>query len=108
MSRLAECSLRWAQLPRIAPHVERGSMDSAPPLSTNSQLSINGSTPHPPASEPYPVHGIPASSGATFGVDLGEQLARDGAEVPKVVEKCAKAIETFGELRPDDPLTELT
>jgi hypothetical protein len=29
-------------------------------------------------------------------VDLGEQLARDGIEVPKVVEKCAQAIEAYG------------
>ncbi|OCF32411.1 GTPase activating protein [Kwoniella heveanensis CBS 569] len=40
--------------------------------------------------------GIPAATGATFGVDLGEQLARDGTEVPKVVEKCAQAIEAYG------------
>lgn len=47
--------------------------------------------------EQYAVPGIPASSGATFGVDLGEQLGRDGVEVPRVVEMCAKAIEEYGE-----------
>jgi len=36
--------------------------------------------------------------GPTFGIDLGEQLARDGTEVPRVVEKCAQAIEAYGEL----------
>lgn len=46
--------------------------------------------------EPYAVPGIPASTGATYGVDLGEQLMRDAVEIPKVVEKCAKAIEEFG------------
>ncbi|RXK35170.1 GTPase activating protein [Tremella mesenterica] len=46
-------------------------------------------------SEEYAIPGIPASTGATFGVDLGEQLARDGSEVPKVVEKCAEAIEEY-------------
>lgn len=48
------------------------------------------------SSDGYVVPGIPASSGHTFGVDLGEQLARDGIEVPKVVEKCAQAIEAYG------------
>jgi hypothetical protein len=46
--------------------------------------------------EQYAVPGIPASTGATFGVDLGEQLQRDGVEVPRVVELCAKAIEAYG------------
>ncbi|WVO15490.1 hypothetical protein L204_103148 [Cryptococcus depauperatus] len=44
----------------------------------------------------YVPSGIPASTGATFGVDLGEQLLRDETAVPKVVEKCAQAIEMYG------------
>jgi hypothetical protein len=32
----------------------------------------------------------------TFGVDLGEQMLRDGVEVPRVLEKCAEAIELYG------------
>ncbi|BGP17900.1 Rho GTPase-activating protein [Rhodosporidiobolus nylandii] len=32
----------------------------------------------------------------TFGVDLGEQMSRDGVEVPRVLEKCAEAIELHG------------
>lgn len=40
---------------------------------------------------------VPTMSGATFGVELGEQLVRDGREVPKIVEKCAEAIEAYGE-----------
>ncbi|KAM0786281.1 hypothetical protein ACM66B_001761 [Microbotryomycetes sp. NB124-2] len=32
----------------------------------------------------------------TFGVDLGEQMARDGAEVPRVLEKCCEVIEMLG------------
>ncbi|CEQ41510.1 SPOSA6832_03229, partial [Sporobolomyces salmonicolor] len=32
----------------------------------------------------------------TFGLDLGEQMARDGVEVPRVLEKCAEAIELHG------------
>lgn len=52
-----------------------------------------------PASTQVDVYspGIPASSMATFGVDLGDQLARDGVEIPKVVEKCCQAIEAYGE-----------
>jgi hypothetical protein len=38
----------------------------------------------------------PVSSTATFGVELGAQMVRDGTEIPKVVEKCAEAIEMFG------------
>lgn len=32
----------------------------------------------------------------TFGVDLGDQMARDGVEVPRVLEKCCEAIELHG------------
>ncbi|POY73436.1 hypothetical protein BMF94_3774 [Rhodotorula taiwanensis] len=38
----------------------------------------------------------PAAAYPTFGVDLGEQMTRDGVEVPRVLEKCAEAIELFG------------
>ncbi len=42
----------------------------------------------------------PAFSGPppnpTFGVDLGEQMLRDGVEVPRLLEKCAEAIELHG------------
>ncbi|KAK8844139.1 hypothetical protein IAR55_006933 [Kwoniella newhampshirensis] len=103
-------------LPPLPPHVQR-SADVAAAASSGvstqsshvSQISINSATTnttttngisHPPeqasSSEGYAAPGIPASTGATFGVDLGEQLQRDGAEVPKVVEKCARAIEAYG------------
>ncbi|BGO95571.1 hypothetical protein NBRC10512_007828 [Rhodotorula toruloides] len=41
---------------------------------------------------------IPAAavSQPTFGVDLGEQMARDNVEVPRILEKCAEAIEIHG------------
>lgn len=41
--------------------------------------------------------GPPAVSGSTFGVELSEQVVSEGTEVPKVVEKCAQAIEAYGE-----------
>ncbi|ORX39261.1 hypothetical protein BD324DRAFT_619059 [Kockovaella imperatae] len=81
-------------LPRMPPHAERGSTDGGVPVSSQaSQITSNGGN---PSTEGYPASGLPAASGATFGVDLGEQLARDGTEVPKVVEKCAAAIEAYG------------
>ncbi|TFK52005.1 RhoGAP-domain-containing protein [Heliocybe sulcata] len=32
----------------------------------------------------------------TFGVDLADQMARDGVEVPPIMEKCCEAIEKYG------------
>ena len=32
----------------------------------------------------------------TFGVDLAEQMARDGVEIPLIMEKCCAAIEKYG------------
>jgi hypothetical protein len=41
--------------------------------------------------------GVPSvAGGPTYGVDLGDQLARDGGEVPRVVEKCVQAVEAYG------------
>ncbi|KAK1922699.1 hypothetical protein DB88DRAFT_496005 [Papiliotrema laurentii] len=88
-------------LPRLPPHVERSQTESSVTTTSGSVTGpgqTNGSTPAPqqiPA-DMYVPPGLPASSGATFGVDLGEQLARDGREIPKVVEKCAQAIEAYG------------
>lgn len=31
-----------------------------------------------------------------FGVDLSYQMERDGADIPKVVQKCAEAVEAHG------------
>ena len=33
---------------------------------------------------------------STFGVDLGEQMARDDVDVPQIVVKCCEAIEKYG------------
>ncbi|KAL7421093.1 hypothetical protein Q5752_003977 [Cryptotrichosporon argae] len=78
-------------LPPLPPHVQSQNGFAQVPASN----VINLNTPAAPATE-YVIPGIPANTGATFGVDLGEQLARDGTEVPRVVEKCAQAIEAFG------------
>ncbi|GJN90452.1 hypothetical protein Rhopal_003463-T1 [Rhodotorula paludigena] len=59
-----------------------------------------------PADEGYPSsHNLASFSSAsqlaaptnrTFGVDLGEQMVRDNVDVPRVLEKCAEAIELYG------------
>lgn len=105
------------QLPPLPPHVQRsievnGSQTTGPnafqaPTSQSLQStpptqSSNGGALEPGGSgsnespEQYVIPGIPASTGHTFGVDLGEQIIRDGTEVPLVVQKCAQAIEAFG------------
>ncbi|KAK4689393.1 Rho GTPase-activating protein RGD1, partial [Tremellales sp. Uapishka_1] len=99
-------------LPPLPPHVQASAnamaAASAPQLThPNGMNGLNGSggpngnnipQSNIPinAAQDYAAPGIPSSSGATFGVDLGEQLLRDGTEVPKVVEKCAEAIEAYG------------
>ena len=88
--------LMVSQLPRLPPHLEKSADSMSAQANTNG--IINASVPGTiiPA-EGYNVPGIPASTGATFGVDLGEQLQRDGTEIPNVVEKCAEAIEAYGQ-----------
>ncbi|KAH7905642.1 Rho GTPase activation protein [Hygrophoropsis aurantiaca] len=39
---------------------------------------------------------IPDRGRPTFGVDLAEQMARDGVELPPVIEKCCTTIEKYG------------
>ncbi|KAF9054607.1 GTPase activating protein [Panaeolus papilionaceus] len=41
-------------------------------------------------------HEIPDKGRPTFGIDLGEQMARDNVEVPLIVVKCCEAIEKYG------------
>lgn len=44
-------------------------------------------------------------TGSTFGIELSDQIVSEGTEIPKVVEKCAQAIEAYGELMPPSPAT---
>jgi Rho GTPase-activating protein RGD1 len=39
---------------------------------------------------------VPVKPRPTFGVDLAVQMARDGVEVPPIMEKCCQAIEKYG------------
>jgi hypothetical protein len=102
---------RSFQLPPLPPHVQK-SLDhsdsqsvksgSTELYSAPSQATSYGqptSQPETPDTNSYAVLGIPASTGHTFGVDLGAQLERDKVEVPRVLEKCAEAIELFGDFQ---------
>ncbi|GAA6053119.1 hypothetical protein JCM3770_002862 [Rhodotorula araucariae] len=54
-------------------------------------------SPHPSANNLQSFASVPAApTRPTFGVDLGEQMARDNVDVPRVLEKCAEAIELHG------------
>jgi hypothetical protein len=59
---------------------------------TNGELSQIPSLPSAYNPGPPPV------TGNTFGIALSEQVVSEGTEIPKVVEKCAQAIEAYGEL----------
>lgn len=39
---------------------------------------------------------MPDKGRPIFGVDLAEQMTRDGVEIPRIVEKCCQAIEKYG------------
>lgn len=41
-------------------------------------------------------HGNGGLRTPTFGVPLGDQMARDQVEVPKIVVKCCEAVERYG------------
>ncbi|SCV74859.1 BQ2448_7888 [Microbotryum intermedium] len=70
--------------PRRDGPTEDGTMTSSKPVLTprSSALAM---------SQNYAAPMLP-----TFGIDLGEQMARDGVEVPRVLEKCCEAIELHG------------
>ncbi|KAG8855526.1 hypothetical protein FRB96_007030 [Tulasnella sp. 330] len=69
-------------------------LNNPPP--TNGHSVASPPTPsYPPAilaaMAQYPDRGLP-----TFGVHLAEQMLRDAVEVPRILEKCCGAIETYG------------
>lgn len=86
--------------------VQSPKAESSPRLSTSStmhQLSSQPSTYFPqqqvtsPESRSSVSLPVASTSKAIFGVDLGEQVARDDVDVPLVVEKCAAVIEEHGQ-----------
>jgi Rho GTPase-activating protein RGD1 len=67
------------KLPPLPQHVDR----------TN-PIPHNVNTPNSSHSQ------LPDRSKVTFGVDLAEQMVRDGVEVPPIMVKCCEAIEKHG------------
>ncbi len=106
-SRLSPLNISYAvrrQTPALPPHVlalQQAQTQSSVATSNVAQGDTNSNQSMPGAYTPtVPSH-------ATFGVELGEQMVRDGTEIPKVVEKCALAIEEFGELHVGAPCDEI-
>lgn len=60
------------------------------PAGPNQGLQSQNSTTEPSTSP------TPEKTAPTFGIDLAEQLIRDGVDLPKVMEKCCQAIEKWG------------
>jgi hypothetical protein len=105
------------QLPSIPPHVQQtqslqsnpSSSSSHPNLnpyqppsstsldnsSSSSQAITSSSSSASSAAEAYPTS-AEGRGGGVFGVDLTEAMQRDGDEVPRILETCAKAIEERG------------
>ncbi|KAG8832673.1 hypothetical protein FRC17_000892 [Serendipita sp. 399] len=63
-----------------------------PPLPAYPTPNHNLSSQHNLASS----RGHTDRSGGTFGVDLVEQMERDGGQVPRIVIKCCEAVEKYG------------
>lgn len=81
----------------------RHSLQADSPWCRRSQPNRPTASPLPQSStlQSFSSSSIPAAPAAppsrpTFGVDLGEQMARDNVDVPRVLEKCAQAIELHG------------
>ncbi|KAI0251408.1 hypothetical protein BJV78DRAFT_1211324 [Lactifluus subvellereus] len=66
-------------LPPLPQHIDRAN-----------PIPHNANTPNSSHSQ------LPERSRTTFGVDLAEQMARDGVEVPLIMVKCCEAIEKHG------------
>ncbi|GJJ11509.1 hypothetical protein Clacol_005742 [Clathrus columnatus] len=62
-------------------------LPAVPPQGLQSQNSNNTDS---------PALQIPEKLSPTFGIDLAEQLIRDGVDLPKVMEKCCQTIEKWG------------
>jgi hypothetical protein len=53
-------------------------------------------TPHSANTPSSSYSQLPDRIRPTFGVDLAEQMTRDGVEVPPIMVKCCEAIEKYG------------
>ena len=69
--------LSFIKLPPLPQHIDRATTHSANTTSSShSQL--------------------PDRAKSSFGVDLAEQMVRDGVDVPPIMVKCCEAIEKYG------------
>ncbi|GAA5833122.1 hypothetical protein JCM11251_006522 [Rhodosporidiobolus azoricus] len=98
---MQQFALNWQMSGQRGPRREGPADEGFPNRPT---VSPRGSHNNLAALSSYTLPSSSASGGArpgaptrpTFGVDLGEQMARDGVDVPRVLEKCAEAIELHG------------
>ena len=84
--------------PRRDGPTEDGFVGPSSPILSSSLTDSPQVAPRPvlsPRSSVVPLYQGPPTR-PTFGVDLGEQMHRDGLEVPRVLEKCCQAIELHG------------
>ncbi|GAA6024372.1 hypothetical protein JCM11491_001109 [Sporobolomyces phaffii] len=93
---MQQYTLNWQMSGQRGPKRDAPSTSSFGAYSARPQISPRSSTSQlrPSLSSPSPPSGPPANP--TFGVDLGDQMLRDAVEVPRVLEKCAEAIELYG------------
>ncbi|KAM0749509.1 RhoGAP-domain-containing protein [Meredithblackwellia eburnea MCA 4105] len=81
---LQQYALNWQMSGQKGPKREGEGQTPRPVLSPRPSISNNMSSFVAPPTRP------------TFGVDLGEQMDRDGVEVPRILEKCCEVIELHG------------
>lgn len=69
------------------------------PAASSTSYPASQATSYASAQQPSPYpqgQGQHGSSPNYFGVSLGDQMQRDGVEIPRVLEKCAETIEMYG------------
>ena len=74
---MGQSDLTLVKLPPLPQHIDRTT-----PHNTNTPSSSHSQ--------------LPDRVKPTFGVDLAEQMVRDGVEVPPIMVKCCEAIEKYG------------
>jgi RhoGAP domain len=72
------CVYLLSQVAPLPPHV----VEKPAQVASHSQNSVGD----PPIDK----------AGLTFGVDLAEQMTRDGVDVPRIMQKCCEVIEKWG------------
>ncbi|KAL8279078.1 hypothetical protein RQP46_008536 [Phenoliferia psychrophenolica] len=87
-------ALSWQLSGQRGPKRDSETLASRPALSPRPSTS-NFSATH--AAQSFSTaQSFPPPTRPTFAIDLGEQMHRDGVEVPRILEKCCEAIELHG------------